>query len=73
MYHRDLKPENVVMSEEGEPLLIDFEFSSFDRALHSVSNLPSHRGLVGTAPYAAPETADDEIKQPQRSSIEKEV
>jgi serine/threonine protein kinase len=74
VYHRDLKPDNVMMTEEGLPLLIDFEFSSFDRSLHSgLSAMSSHCGFVGTRWYAAPESLDDEKHKPQRSAIEKEV
>ncbi len=74
LYHRDLKPDNVMMTEEGLPLLIDFEFSSFDRSLHSgLSAMSSHRGFVGTRWYAAPESQGDDKHTPQRSTLEKEV
>jgi hypothetical protein len=64
----------VMMTEEGLPLLIDFEFSSFDRSLHSgLSSMSSHRGFVGARRYAAPESLDDDKHKPQRSAIEKEV
>jgi hypothetical protein len=65
-----------MMTEEGLPLLIDFEFSSFDRSLHSgLSAMSSHRGFVGTRWYAAPESLEDDKRTPppQRSPLEKEV
>ncbi len=63
-----------MMTEEGLPLLIDFELSSFDRSLHSgLSSMSSHRGFVGTRWYAAPESLDDDERTPQRSALEKEV
>jgi serine/threonine protein kinase len=74
VYHRDLKPGNVMMDEEGLPLLIDFEFSSFDRSLHSgLAAVSSHGGFVGTLWYAAPESLNDSKHKPQRSGVEKEV
>ncbi len=63
-----------MMDEEGLPLLIDFEFSSFDRSLHSgLASVSSHGGFVGTLWYAAPESLNDGTHKPQRSGVEKEV
>ena len=45
--HRDLKPSNVLLSPEGEPLLLDFNASADD-------SLPPDR-LGGTLAYMAPE------------------
>jgi hypothetical protein len=63
-----------MMDEEGLPLLIDFEFSSFDRSLHSgLTSVSTRGGFVGTLSYAAPESLDDSKHKPQRSGVEKEV
>ncbi|QDV38213.1 protein kinase domain-containing protein [Tautonia plasticadhaerens] len=47
--HRDIKPSNILLSSEGEPLLLDFNVSQ-DAAEDSV-----HAVLGGTVTYAAPE------------------
>jgi len=45
--HRDLKPSNIVVTDVGEPVLIDWE----------LAQLPSERpwGVVGTRAFLAPE------------------
>ncbi len=45
--HRDLKPSNVLLSQEGRPLLLDFNLSSDEQ-------IGAGR-LGGTLPYMAPE------------------
>ena len=45
--HLDLKPANVLLTDEGQPMLLDFNLarSTADRELH----------IGGTWPYMAPE------------------
>lgn len=47
--HRDIKPSNILLSSDGEPLLLDFNVSQ-DATADSV-----HAVLGGTVAYAAPE------------------
>jgi tetratricopeptide (TPR) repeat protein len=49
--HRDLKPANVLLSDEGQPMLLDFNLSE-DTKLRSRS---PDAFIGGTLPYMAPE------------------
>ncbi len=49
--HRDLKPENVVVTEEGDPRLVDFGLAHMSYA----SRLTMTGEVVGTPGYMAPE------------------
>jgi serine/threonine protein kinase/tetratricopeptide (TPR) repeat protein len=52
--HRDLKPTNILLTDEGEPMLLDFNLSE-DTKLRSGASA----ALVGgTLPYMAPEHLD---------------
>ncbi len=48
--HRDLKPANILLTDDGEPLILDFNLASRETAL-----TPSTALVGGTLPYMAPE------------------
>ncbi len=47
--HRDIKPSNILISAEGQPLLLDFNLS------HAEEDDPSRATIGGTIAYMAPE------------------
>jgi serine/threonine-protein kinase len=51
--HRDLKPSNILISSDGQPLLLDFGIA---KLLHAESSEPATTDLLALTPgYAAPE------------------
>ena len=51
--HRDLKPANVLLTDEGQPMLLDFNLSEDVRAAGAAG-----ARVGGTLPYMAPEHLD---------------
>ncbi len=49
--HRDLKPANVLLTDEGQPMLLDFNLSEDPRLRGS----PEEARMGGTLPYMSPE------------------
>ncbi len=47
--HRDIKPSNILLSSEGQPLLLDFNVSQ------AVDCLPTDATIGGTVAYMSPE------------------
>ena len=47
--HQDIKPANIYMTEQGDPVLLDFGVAATD------SNIPGQTPRLGSEGYAAPE------------------
>jgi serine/threonine protein kinase len=67
--HRDIKPANVIVTEEGEPMFVDFNLSEDIKCRGNGAF--SFAG--GTAPYSSPEQIDEFLQKPvtidERSDI----
>jgi serine/threonine protein kinase/tetratricopeptide (TPR) repeat protein len=60
--HRDIKPANILVTDEGQPMLLDFNLSA---AAPAADDAPPARG-GGTPPYMAPEQLSAFIGSPSR-------
>lgn len=54
--HRDIKPANILLSHDGEPLLLDFNLAV------EIDEHASMAAMAGTLPYLAPEQLDAIVK-----------
>ena len=63
--HRDIKPANVVLNEQQQPVLTDFDISD----IKYLTKLSVARGSLGTPVFAAPEQLEDGNKATERSDI----
>ena len=58
LIHRDLKPGNVMVTQDGQPILVDFGLAkSLTGARLTDSDLTTTGDFIGTLAYAAPEQA----------------
>jgi serine/threonine protein kinase/3',5'-cyclic AMP phosphodiesterase CpdA len=62
--HRDIKPANILLDEQGQPLLTDFDLVG---ALDTTGG--TRTGAMGTAAYAAPECLERPQDADPRSDV----
>ncbi len=55
LVHRDIKPENVLVTDAGRLVILDFSLAH--TLADGSASLEGPNGVVGTAPYMAPEVA----------------
>ena len=63
--HRDLKPSNILVSDEGEPVLVDFGLARGVRTTDASvidPTISSPGQVLGSLPYLAPEQAAGDLE-----------
>jgi len=58
--HRDLKPSNILVTDDGEPHVLDFGLA---KALDADLAVSQPGDIAGTIPYMAPRQADGQIDE----------
>lgn len=61
LVHRDVKPTNILLSESGQPRLMDFGVAA---RVAKRAGEADHRMMAGTPAYMAPEYIEDRVIQP---------
>jgi WD40 repeat protein len=61
--HRDIKPHNVLVTDEGEPKVLDFGVARvLDDPVGSDTQATQHGQIIGTLAYMSPEQAAGDIR-----------
>jgi len=54
IFHRDLKPANILLTDDGQPMLLDFNLSEDSKQIDEAATV----SIGGTLPYMSPEHLD---------------
>ncbi|MFO0936501.1 MAG: protein kinase [Gemmataceae bacterium] len=69
LIHRDIKPANILVSDDGQPMLLDFGVAEEYR-LRTASKGST---VGGTVPYMAPEQIEEFVNGVQRSDVRSDI